>query len=202
MENVEENATLPVPIYYLPFSKIFFCYSIWQNLYSDMQNEISHIHFHTGLPSMETLTEWGSLTGHNILVLDDLMMEAVDSSEIFHLMCEGLHHHQITVIHILQSVFHQGKSMRSASVNAHYFILMNNKRDKNQILTLGKQIFPGKTNYFLDSFEKSTSLDFDYLLFDICPGVLNIFSYEPTFYQDCPLSSTSLLNDPSHCISN
>lgn len=122
----------------IPPSKIFYCYSIWQNLYSDMQNEISNIHFHKGLPSMETL------------------------------MCVGSHHHQITVIHILQNVFHQGKSMRSASVNAHYFILMNNKRDKNQILTLGKQIFPGKTKYFLDSFEKSTSLDFGYLLVDIC----------------------------------
>jgi hypothetical protein len=32
---------------------------------------------------METLTEWGSLMGHNILVLDDLMMEAVDSFRNF-----------------------------------------------------------------------------------------------------------------------
>ena len=102
----------------------------------------------------KTLTEWGSLTGHTILVLDDLMMEAADSSEIVHLLCVGSRHHQITVIHILHNVFHQGKSMRSALVNAHYFILMNNKRDKNQILTLGKQIFPGKTKYFMDSFEK------------------------------------------------
>jgi hypothetical protein len=69
-------------------------------------------------------------------------------------MCVGSHHHQMTVIHILQNVFHQGKSMGSASVNAHYFILMNNKRDKNQILTLGKQIFPGKTKHFMDSFNK------------------------------------------------
>ena len=106
----------------IPPSKIFYCYSIWQNLYSDMQNEISNIHFHKGLPSMETLTEWGSLTGHKMLVLDDLMTEAADSSEIVHLMCVRSHHHQITVIHILQNVFHQGKSMRSASVNAHYFI--------------------------------------------------------------------------------
>ena len=98
----------------IPPSKIFYCYSIWQNLYS----------------------------------------EAADGSEIVHLMCVQSHHHQITVIHILQNVFHQGLSMRSASINAHYSILMKKKRDKNQILTLGKQIFPGKTKYFLDSFEK------------------------------------------------
>jgi hypothetical protein len=60
-----------------------------------MQNEISNIHFHKGLPSMETLTKWGSLTGHKILVLDYLMTEAADNSEIVHLMCVGSHHHQI-----------------------------------------------------------------------------------------------------------
>ena len=68
-----------------------------------MQNEIGNIHFYNGLPCMETLTEWGSLTGHNILVLDDLMMEAADSSDFFKLMCVGSHHQQITAIHILQN---------------------------------------------------------------------------------------------------
>ena len=133
----------------IPPSKMFYCYSIWQNLYSDMQNEISNIHFHKGLPSMETLTEWGSLTGHKMLVLDDLMTEAADSSEIVHLMCVGSHYHQITVIHILQNVFHQGKSMRSASVNAHYFILMNNKRDKKSNPNLRKANFPRENEVFL-----------------------------------------------------
>jgi hypothetical protein len=50
---------------------------------------------------METLTEWGDIMGHKIVVLDDLMMNAADSDEIVHLMCAGSHHHQITVIHIL-----------------------------------------------------------------------------------------------------
>ena len=43
--------------------------------------------------------------GHRIVVLDDLMMGAANSDEIVHLMCIGSHHHQITVIHILQNLF-------------------------------------------------------------------------------------------------
>ena len=39
-----------------PPSQIFYCYSVYQDLYNDMKREISNIHFHQGLPSMETLT--------------------------------------------------------------------------------------------------------------------------------------------------
>jgi hypothetical protein len=39
-----------------PPSQIFCCYSVYQDLYNDMKREISNIHFHQGLPSMETLT--------------------------------------------------------------------------------------------------------------------------------------------------
>jgi hypothetical protein len=66
-----------------------------------MKKDIPNMHFHQSLPSMETLTEWGEIMGHKIVVLDDLMMDAADSDGIVHLMCAGSHHHQITVIHIL-----------------------------------------------------------------------------------------------------
>jgi hypothetical protein len=37
-----------------------------------MKKEISLIEFHQGLPTMDTLTEWDAIHGHNIVVLDDL----------------------------------------------------------------------------------------------------------------------------------
>ena len=39
-----------------------------------------------------------------------LMMDAANSEEIVHLMCVGSHHHQITVIHILQTYFKRENS--------------------------------------------------------------------------------------------
>ena len=85
----------------IPPTQIFFCYSVYQDLYNDMKKDIPNMHFHQSLPSMETLTEWGEIMGHKIVILDDLMMDAADSDGIVHLMCAGSHHHQITVIHIL-----------------------------------------------------------------------------------------------------
>ncbi|CAG2245142.1 unnamed protein product [Mytilus edulis] len=61
-----------------PPSSIFFCYSIWQPLYSEMQQSVSSILFHKGLPTMDQINEWGSEQGHKLLVFDDLMMEAAD----------------------------------------------------------------------------------------------------------------------------
>jgi hypothetical protein len=51
-----------------------------------MKKDIPNMHFHQSLPSMETLTEWGEIMGHKIVVLDDLMMDAADSDGIVHLM--------------------------------------------------------------------------------------------------------------------
>ena len=79
-------------------------------------------------------------------------MDAANSDEIVHLMCVGSHHHQLTVIHILQNLFQKGKFMRTASLNCHYFILMANKRDTLQINTLGRQVFPGQLQFFYAKF--------------------------------------------------
>ena len=153
----------------VPPSKIYFCYTMWQNIYTEMQNEIKNIEFYQGLPSMEELNDWGVEDGHKILVLDDLMMKGVDSEELIHMMCVGSHHSNFTVMFLLQNVFQKGKSMRTASLNCHYFVLMASKRDSLQIQQLGRQMFPGQTKYFMDAYQKATSKPYGYLLVDINP---------------------------------
>jgi len=150
-------------------SKIYYCYSMWQALYNEMQNEIRFIFFHHGLPTMDKLNEWGSEEGHKILVLDDLMMQSSESEELVHLMCVGSHHTNTTVIFLIQNIFQKGKSMRTASLNCHYFILFRNNRDMLQIQTLGKQMFPGKTHFFMNAYLKATLQAFKYLVVDIHP---------------------------------
>lgn len=179
---IHANAMFKVPPY-----KIFFCYSMWQPLYDEMQSEIPNIQFYQGLPTMEELNDWGSENGHKILVLDDLMMKSANSEELVHMMCIGSHHANVSIIFLLQNVFVKGKSMRTVSLNCHYFILMASKRDSLQIQTLGRQIFPGKTKYFMDSYQKATSKPYGYLLVDINPRTdikfqlrTNIFPGEDT----------------------
>ena len=57
----------------------------------------------------------------------------------------------ISVIYIVQNLFHQGKGSRSISLNSHYLLLFKNPRDKLQILTLAKQMYPGQTDFFFKS---------------------------------------------------
>lgn len=153
----------------IPPSRIYYCYTIWQPLYTEMQKDIQNIYFYQGLPTMTDLKDWGQEEGHKVLVLDDLMVKGSDSDELVHMMCVGSHHTNFTVLYLLQNVFHKSKSLRTASLNCHYFILMTTKRDPSQIQTLGRQIFPGQTKYFMDAYQKSTQYPYGYLLVDINP---------------------------------
>lgn len=146
-----------------PISKIFFCYSMWQKIYNEMENEIADIQFYKGLPTMDILNEWGAVEGHKIIVFDDLMMKGVESEELVQLMCVGSHHVNITIIFLIQNIF------LYSSLNCHYFILFQNRRDMLQIQTLGKQIFPGRTKFFMDAYQKSISKSYGYLVVDINP---------------------------------
>lgn len=158
-----------------PPSQIYFYYSVWQELYDQMLQCISNITFHIGLPTMDELKDWGGKNGHKIVVLDDLMLDAADSSEMTHMMCVGNHHYNVTTIHILQNVFQRGKSMRTASLNCYYFILFRSFRDVLQIQTLGTQMFPGKISFFMDAYHKATAQKFTYLLTDLHPLTNKIY---------------------------
>ena len=97
------------------------------------------------------------------------MMEAADNSELAHMFCVGSHHMNITIIHLIQNLYTKSKSIRTVSLNCHYFILFRNNRDQLQIQTFGRQVFPHMTKYFMDAYEKATSRPCGYLLVDLNP---------------------------------
>ena len=53
------------------------------------------------------------------------------------------------------------------SLNSHYLVLFKNPRDKLQILTLAKQLYPGQTDFFLNQHEEAVKRPFGYLLIDL-----------------------------------
>lgn len=165
-KNILENAD---GMFEVPPSNIFYCYSIWQSIFDEMRSSVSNLQFYQGFPSMDVLSEWGTLQGHKVVVLDDLMMEAADSKELIHLLTVGIHHNSITLIQILHNLYCKGKAMRTASLNCHYFILFRNYRDQLQIQTLGRQIFPGQSKYFQDAYLRATNEQYRPLIIDLSP---------------------------------
>ena len=59
--------------------------------------------------------------------------------------------------------------MRTLSLNTHYIILFKNPRDRLQIATLGRQMYPGKSQFLIESFNDATKNAYGYLMIDLKP---------------------------------
>ena len=109
-----------------------------------------------------------SLRG-GILVIDDLMKLAVKDTNIMSAFTEGSHHKNLSVVLLMQNVFHKGSHARTMSLNVQYMVLFKNARDQQQIQTLARQIFPIDWRRFLQYFEEQTSKPYRHVILDFHP---------------------------------
>ena len=105
----------------------------------------------------------------NLIVLHDLMVQSGKDRRIADLFTKGSHHKNLSVIYIVQNIFHQGRETRDISLNTHYIVLFKSPRDKQQISTLARQIRPGRVQEFMNAFEEATSRPHGYLMLDLKP---------------------------------
>ena len=148
-----------------PPSHILYCYGIWQHLYAEMEETMSYVSFKEGLPSMETVK---SMPPHSMIVLDDLAHLIYNNKEIELLFSQVSHHRKISVCHIKNNLFYQGKHARTISLNTHLYVLLSNPRDESQILTFGRQIYPSRPLSLLEAYRDCMSTT-GYLLLDLQP---------------------------------
>ena len=145
------DMVVPVP------DEVLFCYGEWQARYEAMAN----VTFIKGIPDFDELTP----NRRRLIIIDDLMSEADD--RITRLFTKGSHHRDLSVIHIVQNLFHKNKEQRTINLNSHYMVVFKNPRDASQITHLAKQMYPGKTHYMQDAYKDATSNAFGYLLVDL-----------------------------------
>jgi hypothetical protein len=157
----------------IPPVKVRYAYGAWQPMFEDLKK--IGVEFHLGLPTQEDLDSWCELGAHQLLIIDDCMQSAANSSNILDLFSIRCHHENISSCHLVQNLFFQGRCSRSISLNAHYQILFKCKRDKLQIQTLGKQILPGQSRFFMESYEDATEELYGYLLCDLHPATSKEF---------------------------
>ena len=144
-----------------PPSKIVWCFGAYQD---KVNNGLSDdIVLAEGLASGLEEIDGSRPT---LLILDDLMDEAGDAKEVSELFTKGSHHRNLSVLMLVQNVFHQGKIMRTVSLNSHYMILFKNPRDAGQIRCLANQLFPGRTKFLIDAYKQATQKPHGYLLLD------------------------------------
>ncbi|GFU28698.1 uncharacterized protein TNCV_468841 [Trichonephila clavipes] len=143
-----------------PFPKnIIWCYGVYQALYEEMPN----ISFHEGIPS--NLHQYSDA----LIVIDDLMGELENNPQLTKLFVKFSHHRNLSIIFVVQNIFHKGKEIREISLNAHYLVLFKNRRDQSQITHLGRQLYPRKVKFFQECYADATSKPCGYLLIDLKP---------------------------------
>lgn len=157
-----------------PPEKVLYAYSIWQDSFNEMKN----VTFHQGLPERDMLER------NTLLILDDVMAEASVSDQVMKVFTMDSHHKNITCIFLTQNIFPPGKYARTISLNTHYIILFATKRDKLQIQTIGRQMFPGQSAFFMESYRDSTSKPYGYLLCDLHPATDKRFQLRTNIFQD------------------
>ena len=162
---IEENVIEPRP------NKIVWLYAEDQPLYKSLKND-NRVNFIKGIP--DDLESQFDIRDNNVLILDDLMTQLHSDERLTRLFSVGSHHKNLSVVFIIHNLFHQGKEMRTLSLNSHYIILFKNPRDRLQISTLARQMYPGKSKYLVEAFENATTGAYGYLLIDLKPTTAEI----------------------------
>jgi len=145
-----------------PPEEIYYCYTEWQPMYQQLAS--GGVNMIEGLPDLAMLK--GDVNKPKLLILDDLMQEMKSDKKLVQLFTKGSHHWNLSVLHIVQNLFFEG--LRTSRVNAQYLILMKNPSDQLQATTLAKQLYPGKTHFFMESYKDACSESFGYLVVDLC----------------------------------
>jgi len=109
----------------------------------------------------------------NMVVLDDQMESGnvgrKNGSNLAKFFTQGSHHRNLTVVYIVQNLFHQSKTMRTISLNSQYVVLYKNPRDKQQIENIGRQMYPNNSRFLTSAFEDATAQPYGYLVVDLRP---------------------------------
>ena len=150
-------------------SAILYCYMVNQPIFEAMEKHIPNFSSQKGLPSEEDIEMFTKSGKHTILILDDLMSQVSNSPHAEELFTVHSHHRNMSIIYLSQNIFYSGKKSKTISLQLHYLVLFRNPRDHSQIVTLSRQLFPGKAQGFLEIYEDALSQPYSYLLIDISP---------------------------------
>ena len=132
-------------------TKIYWCYSHYQPAYEELSRDIPSVQFLEGIPA--DFSDLIDSRNRNLVILDDLMSECGQNPEVTKLFTRGSHHQNVTVVYIVQNLFHQSKESRTTiSPNCHYLVLFKNPRDRSQIMHLARQMYPGQSKFMIEAF--------------------------------------------------
>ena len=148
----------------LPENIVYF-YSEYQDTFGEIELLVPSIQFVQGLP--DALVDSLNPKIRNLFIIDDMMGEK--DAVIAKLFTKKSYHGNLSVIYIVQNLFHQSKNHRTISLNASYLVLTKNVRDASQVIHLAKQLYPSNTKFFQQAYQMATKEPYTYLFIDLTP---------------------------------
>ena len=129
-----------------PPKRILWLYNRWQHLYDIIKASVSPtVEFIHGIP-LDLEQDSFVLPGtRNLVILDDLMSTAAKDTRINELFTEGSHHRNLSVVAINQNLYYNKDPTQRR--NCHYLVLFNNPLDRQQVMTLARQMYPENPQY-------------------------------------------------------
>ena len=109
---------------------------------------------------------------HILLVLDDFADVTKNSRELTAMFIKTNHHANISLIQLTQNLFYAGSDSRTRQINAHYIVLMAQRRDVRQIRQLARQMTYNKKQFegFMSAYTQATGeKPFSHLLISCHP---------------------------------
>ena len=165
-------------------TKIYYCYSVWQESYDRIKTIAPDTKFIHGLDI------FNSIESNSWLIIDDLA-ESIEewSQEMIQLFTVRSHHQRISVTLVLHNLFQQSKCMRTLALNCTYYIIYRVVRDSSSLITLNRQVYPGEPKFLLSAYNQATNKPYGYILLDLNQNtpedlrvVTDIFDNEITVY--------------------
>lgn len=129
----------------------------------------------------EGLIDINDLKPHTLLIVDDQMNSL--SEQILELFTVHSHHKNISIILIVQNLFHQNKFMRDISLNANYFILLKNPRDVQQFQYFARQINGENWKNLLKVYDDVCGVAYQPLVIDLSQKTNNLVKYKTNIFN-------------------
>lgn len=159
-----------------PPDRIIYVYTLYQPIFDEMERQLgSKITFRNDIPTGEELKEHYQETKESSLVILDDKLSSLDSSKsgknLVELTTVIARHCKISLMFLLQNLYHNSSSAREIALNCQVNIIFRNDRSASQITRLASQIMPGNIPYFRHSYELATARPYGYLVIDLSPNI-------------------------------
>ena len=148
-------------LFYPVHTKVIYCYGEYQEEFDQLPPNVELME---GFP--DNLSNMVRGHDNSLVVLDDSMSQCSNDRSVADLFTRGLHDRGISVLYLTQNLFLPSKLSRTISLNSHYLLIFRNPRDSLSISTLAKQMFPGRTDYLMESFRDAANRPYGYLVID------------------------------------